>query len=153
MYPAVMDFIRREYPYNHPQTKTSYSKFTNETVMDKNDVPKSIIKEYCERRNYPKYIKTLESLQLIFKDLIKIYSESWVKSSKDTVTCNYSITPISYEEGLLTRSMDIETDANHNIFKTVEYFITLQKLPIGKLIPKEIIEFIEQHNALKLLNS
>ena len=44
-----------------------------------------------------------------------------------------------------------ETNPNHAIFKTVEHFITLQKLPVGEPIPKEINEFIEQYNALKLL--
>lgn len=153
MYPDVMAYIRKEYPYNHPQTKTSYAKITNEEDMDDREVPNSIIEEYNKRIGYSKYIKALEEIQLIFEKLAETYTESWVMSSKGTVACNYAITPFGEKETSEVKSLARETNPNHTIFKTVEHFITLQKLPVGEPIPEEINEFIEQYNALKLLES
>lgn len=151
MYPDVMAYIRKEYPYNHPQTKTSYASITDKEDMDDREVPNSVIEEYNKRRNYSKYYNTLEVLQNIFEKLAETYAESWVVSSKGTVACNYAITPFDDKETSEAKSLAHETNPDHFIFKTIEHFITLQKLPVGEPIPEEINEFIEQYNALKLL--
>lgn len=151
MYPDVMAFIRKEYPYSHPQIKINYTRIVNEVDMDDRKVPKSVIEEYYKRRNYSKYHDALKELQLIFEKLAETYSESWVVSSKGTVACNYAITPFGDKEISEAKSLAHIVDANHNMFKVVEHFITLQKLPVGEPIPEEINEFIEQYNALKLL--
>lgn len=151
MYPDVMAFIKEEYPKSHPQIKTNYVRIVNEEDMDDREVPKSVIEEYYKRRNYSKYHDALEALQNIFEKLAETYTESWVVSSKDTVACNYAIAPFDEKETSETKSLVWETNPNHNIFKTVEHFITIQKLPVGEPIPEEINEFIEQYNALKLL--
>lgn len=151
MYPDIMAYIRKEYIYSHPQTKTSYSRITDEMDIDDRKVPNSVIEEYNKRMGYSKYLKALEELQLIFEKLAETYSESWVVSSKGTVACNYAITPFGDKETSEAKSLAHIVDANHNIFKVVEHFITLQKLPVGEPIPEEINEFIEQYNALKLL--
>lgn len=151
MYPDVMAFIKEKYPNSHPQTKTSYARIVDEEDMNDREVPKSVIEEYYKRKNYFKYHDTLKVLQNIFEELAETYTESWVVSSKGTVACNYAITPFSDKETSEARSLVWETNPNQNIFKTVEHFITLQKLPVGEPIPKEINKFIEQYNALKLL--
>ena len=151
MYPDVMAFIRKEYPYSHPQTKTSYTRIVDEEDMDDREVPKTVIEELYKRRNYSKYHNALKTLQDIFEKLTETYTESWVVSSKGTVACNYAITPFGEKETSEAKSLVWETNPNHNIFKTIEHFITLQKLPVGEPIPEEINEFIEQYNALKLL--
>jgi hypothetical protein len=151
MYPDVMAYIRKEYPYNHPQIKTSYARIFDEVDIEVREVPKSVIEEYYKRKNYSKYHDTLEVLQNIFEKLAETYTESWVVSSKGTVACNYAITPFGDKETSEAKSLAHIVDANHNIFKVVEHFITLQKLPVGEPIPEEVNEFIEQYNALKLL--
>lgn len=151
MYPDIMAYIRKEYPYNHPQTKTSYARIFDEVDIEVREVPKSVIEEYYKRRNYSKYYDALEALQNIFEKLAETYTESWVVSSKGTVACNYAITPFSEKETSEAKSLSRETNPDHIIFKTVEHFITLQKLPVGEPIPEEVNEFIEQYNALKLL--
>lgn len=151
MYPDVMTYIRKEYPYSHPQTKTSYTSIIDEEDMDDRKVPNSVIKEYNKRMGYSKYLKALKAIQCIFEELAKTYTESWVVSSRSTVVCNYALTPLSKKETSEAKSLAHETNPNHTIFKAVEHFITLQKLPIGEPIPEEINEFIEQYNALKLL--
>lgn len=151
MYPNVMAFIKEEYPKSHPQAKTSYASIVDEEDIDDREVPKSVIEEYYKRRNYSKYHDALEALQNIFEKLAETYTESWVVSSKGTVACNYAITPLDEKETSEAKSLVWETNPNHNIFKTVEHFITLQKLPVGEPIPEEITKFIEQCNALKLL--
>lgn len=151
MYPDTMAYIRKEYPYNHPQTKTSYYTIIYEEDIDDRRVPNSVIEEFYKRKNYSKYHDALEALQNIFKKLAETYTESWVVSSKGTVACNYAITPFDDKETSEAKSLAHETNPNHFIFKTVEHFITLQKLPVGEPIPEEINEFIEQYNALKLL--
>lgn len=151
MYPDVMAYIRKEYPYSHPQTKTSYSRITDEEDIEDREVPNSVIEEYNKRMGYSKYLEALKALQNIFEKLAKTYTESWVVSSKGTVACNYAITPFGDKETSETKSLAHTINPNHTIFKTVEHFITLQKLPVGELIPEEINKFIEQYNALKLL--
>lgn len=151
MYPDVMAYIRKEYPYSHPQTKTSYTRIVDEEDMDDKEVPKTVIEELYKRRNYSKYHNALKTLQDIFKKLAETYTESWVVSSKGTVACNYAITPFGDKETSEAKSLAREINPDHFIFKTVEHFITLQKLPVGEPIPEEINEFIEQYNALKLL--
>ena len=151
MYPDVIAFIKEEYPKSHPQTKTAYARIVDEEDMDDREVPKSVIEELYKRRNYSKYHNALKTLQDIFKKLAETYAESWVVSSKGTVACNYAITPFGEKETSEAKSLVWETNPNHNIFKTVEHFITLQKLPVGEPIPEEINKFIEQYNALKLL--
>ena len=151
MYPNVMAFIRKEYPYNHPQTKTSYARIVDEEGMDDREVPKTVIEELYKRRNYSKYHNALKTLQDIFEKLAETYTESWVVSSKGTVACNYAITPFGDKETSEAKSLAHEINPDHFIFKTVEHFITLQKLPVGEPIPEEINEFIEQYNTLKLL--
>lgn len=151
MYPDVMDFIKEEYPKSHPQIKTSYARIVDEEGMDDREVPKSVIKEFYKRKNYSKYHDALKALQNIFEKLAETYTESWVVSSKGTVACNYAITPFGKKETSEAKSLAHETNPDHFIFKTVEHFITLQKLPVGEPIPEEINEFIEQYNALKLL--
>lgn len=151
MYPDVMAFIKEEYPKSHPQTKTSYVRIVDEEDINDREVPKSVIEEYYKRRNYSKYHDALKVLQDIFEKLAETYTESWVVSSKGTVACNYAITPFGEKETSESKSLVWETNPNHNIFKTIEHFITLQKLPVGEPIPEEINEFIEQYNALKLL--
>lgn len=151
MYPDVMAFIKEEYPKSHPQAKISYTRIVNEEGMDDREVPNSVIEEYYKRRNYSKYHDALKVLQDIFEKLAETYTESWVVSSKGTVACNYAITPFGEKETSEAKSLVWETNPNHNIFKTIEHFITLQKLPVGEPIPEEINEFIEQYNALKLL--
>ena len=86
-----------------------------------------------------------------FEELIETYGESWVVSSRGTVVCNYALTPFSGKINQSVKGLDSETNPNCNMFKAVEHFITLQKLPIGEPIPEEVNEFIEQYNALKLL--
>ena len=151
MYPDSMAYIRKEYPYNHPQTKTSYARITDEEDIDDRKVPNSVIKEYNKRTGYSKYIKALNMIQLIFEELVETYGESWVMSSKGTVVCNYALTPVSDKINQSVKGLDSETNPNHAMFKAVEHFITLQKLPVGEPIPEEINEFIEEYNALKLL--
>lgn len=151
MYPGVMAFIKEKYPKSHPQTKTSYARIVNEEDIDDREVPNSVIEEYYKRRNYSKYHDALKVLQDIFEKLAETYTESWVVSSKGTVACNYTIIPFGEKETSKAKSLARETNPNHLIFKTVEHFITLQKLPVGEPIPEEINEFIEQYNALKLL--
>ena len=151
MYPDVMAYIRKTYPYNHPQIKTSYTRITDEGDMDDREVPNSVIEEYNKRMGYSKYLKALDTIQGIFEELAETYSESWAVSSRGTVVCNYAITPYGDKETLEAKSLARIVDANHTIFKAVEHFITLQKLPVGEPIPEEINEFIEQCNALKLL--
>lgn len=151
MYPNIMAYIRKEYPYSHPQIKTSYARIIDEEDIEYREVPNSVIKEYNKRMGYSKYLKALKAIQRIFEELVKTYTESWVMSSKGTVACNYAITPFDKKETSEAKSMANETNPNHAIFKTVEHFITLQKLPVGEPIPEEINEFIEQYNALKLL--
>ena len=151
MYPDVMAFIRKEYPYNHPQIKTSYTRIVDEEDIEDREVPKSVIEEFYRRRNYSKYHNALKTLQDIFEKLAETYIESWVVSSKGTVVCNYAITPFDDKETSEAKSLAHEINPNHAIFKTIEHFITLQKLPIGEPIPEEINEFIEQYTALKLL--
>lgn len=151
MYPDTMAYIRKQYPYNHPQTKTSYARITDEEDIDDREVPNFVIREYNKRMGYSKYIKALNMIQTIFEELVETYSESWVMSSKGTVVCNYAITLFSGKINQSVKDLDSETNPDHFIFKTVEHFITLQKLPVGEPIPEEINEFIEQYNALKLL--
>lgn len=154
MYPDAMAYIRKEYPYSHPQTKTSYARIariTDEEDIEDIEVPNSVIKEYNKRMGYSKYLKALKALQNIFEKLAETYTESWVVSSKGTVACNYAITPFGDKETLEAKSLAHIINPNHTIFKTVEHFITLQKLPVGEPIPEEINKFIEQYNALKLL--
>lgn len=151
IYPDSMAYIRKEYPYNHPQTKTSYDRITDEEDIDDRKVPNSVIKEYNKRTGYSKYIKALNMIQLIFEELVETYGESWVMSSKGTVVCNYALTPLSGKINQSVKDLDSETNPNHAMFKAVEHFITLQKLPVGEPIPEEINEFIEEYNALKLL--
>lgn len=151
MYPDIMAYIRKKYPYSHPQTKTSYSRITDEMDIDDREVPNSVIKEYNKRMGYSKYLKALSTIQRIFEELIETYGESWVVSSRGTVVCNYALTPFSGKINQSVKGLDSETNPNCNMFKAVEHFITLQKLPIGEPIPEEVNEFIEQYNALKLL--
>lgn len=151
MYPDIMAYIRKKYPYSHPQIKTSYSRITDEMDIDDREVPNSVIKEYNKRMGYSKYLKALSTIQRIFEELIETYGESWVVSSRGTVVCNYALTPFSGKINQSVKGLDSETNPNCNMFKAVEHFITLQKLPIGEPIPEEVNEFIEQYNALKLL--
>lgn len=151
MYPDTMAYIKKEYPYYHPQTKTSYTRIFDKEGMDDRRVPKSVIEEYNKRMDYPKYLKALSAIQRIFEELIETYGESWVVSSRGTVVCNYALTPFSGKINQSVKGLDSETNPNHTIFKAVEHFITLQKLSIGEPIPEEVNEFIEQYNALKLL--
>lgn len=151
MYPDTMAYIRKEYPYNHPQTKTSYYTIIDEEDIDDREVPNSVIEEYNKRIGYSNYIKALRTIQLIFEELVETYSESWVMSSKGTVVCNYAFTPCSGKINQSVKSLSSETNPDHIMFRAVEHFITLQKLPVGEPIPEEINEFIEQYNALKLL--
>lgn len=151
MYPDIMAYIRKKYPYSHPQIKTSYSRITDEMDIDDREVPNSVIKEYNKRMGYSKYLKALSTIQRIFEELIETYGESWIVSSRGTVVCNYALTPFSGKINQSVKGLDSETNPNCNMFKAVEHFITLQKLPIGEPIPEEVNEFIEQYNALKLL--
>jgi hypothetical protein len=151
MYPDTMAYIRKEYPYHHPQTKTSYTRILDKEDMDDRRVPKSVIEEYSKRIVYSKYLKALSAIQRIFEELVETYGESWVISSRGTVVCNYALTPFSGKINQSVKSLNSETNSNCNMFKAVEHFITLQKLPVGEPIPEEINEFIEQYNALKLL--
>lgn len=151
MYPDVMAYIRKEYPYSHPQAKTSYASIVDEEDMDDRELPKTVIEEYYKCRNYSKYHDALKVLQDIFEKLTETYAESWVVSSKGIVACKYAIVPFGNKETSEAKSLARETNPHHAIFKTVEHFITLQKLPVGEPIPEEINEFIKQYNALKLL--
>jgi hypothetical protein len=151
MYPDVMAFIKENYPKSHPQSKTSYASIVDKEDMNDREVPKSIIEEFYTRKNYSKYHDALEALQNIFEKLAETYTESWTVSSKGTVACNYAITPFGDKETSEAKSLAHIVNANHIIFKAVEHFITLQKIPVGEPIPEEINEFIEQYNALKLL--
>lgn len=151
MYPDIMAYIRKEYPYQHPQLKTSYTRILDKEDMDDRRVPKSVIEEYNKRMGYSKYLEALEAIQRIFEELVVTYGESWVVSSKGTVVCNYALTPFVEKINQSVKGLNSETNPNHAMFKATEYFITLQKLPVGEPIPKKITEFIEQCNALKLL--
>lgn len=151
LYPNVMAYIREKYPHEHPQTKTLYARMFNEEDMDDEDVPQFVRDELYKREENLEYVKALEILQATFEELIKVYCEGWTVSSKGTVVCNYAIKPFGEEASDTDKKVDEVTNPNATIFKVVEYFIALQLLPVGEPIPKKITEFIEQYNALKLL--
>lgn len=151
MYPDVMAYIRGNYSYEHPQAKTSYERIYDEEDMDVRKVPYCVRDELYEREKNLEYVKALKSLQSIFEDLVKDYREGWVVSLNGTVACNYAIKPFGEDEPTTSKNMQDDADENSIMFKVVEHFIALQKLPVGEPIPKEITEFIEQCNALKLL--
>ena len=151
MYPNVMAYIRGEYPDEHPQTKILYARMYDEEDMDDRDVPQFVRDELYKREENLEYVRALEVLQATFEGLIRVYREGWTVSSKGTVVCNYAIKPFDEEASDTDKKVDEVTDPDSTIFKIVECFIALQLLPVGESIPKEVTEFIEQCNALKLL--
>ena len=151
MYPDVMAYLKKEYPDEHPQTKTLYAMMYDEEDMDDRDVPQSVRDELYKREKNLEYVRALEMLQATFEGLIKVYREGWTVSSKGTVVCNYAIKPFGEKASDTDKKIDKVTDPDSTIFKVVECFIALQLLPVGEPIPEEVNKVIEQFNALKLL--
>lgn len=153
MYPSVLaHHIEAEFD-THPQARIATYRYRDLREGISADVPENVLKKYINRKDNIKYIETLSKLQEIYDSISEDYIEGLVKSSKGIVVGNFCNSPWEANFYNDRKPFREEKDMNPLAFRAVECFMALQKLPPSKPIPKYIFKFIEQYEALKLLES
>ena len=144
---------KRKYYYPFQEDIATYC-YGEHSIERERNVPKKAIIKYYKRAYDTEFINTLRSLENIYKNIVSKYQEGWCVNRKGVVVSNYDSSPtpnnpLSHSLMPFPKAKDMNPDA----FKVVEYFIQMQKLHVNWKIPEEIKSFIEQYNALKLLES
>lgn len=127
----------------------SYRYYQNE--INPNTVTKYALDAYLKRKDNQEFIKVLHQFQNIYFDIISKYQRGCYSNSEGIYVGNYIVTMDTHHKPVLEYKS--EKDMNPMAFTAVKYFMELQSLPYNRSIPKHIYEFIEQHEAVKLLES
>lgn len=140
---------KQYYPFQEDVGTSYYGEYS---IERESDVPKEVIIKFYRRAYDTEFINTLRSLENIYKSIISKYQEGWCVNRKGVVVSNYLSSPSPIHPSFASlMPFPKAKDMNPDAFKVVEYFMKMQKLHVNWKIPEEIKLFIEQHNALKLL--
>ena len=161
MNPALITYAKEQGKFKHKwkhyypfQEDIGTSCYGEYSIERESGVPKEIIIKFYKRAYDTEFLNTLRSLEKIYKGIVSKYQEGWCVNRKGVVVSNYVSSPtpnnpLSHSLMPFPEAKDMNPDA----FKVVEYFMRMQKLHVNWKIPEEIKSFIEQYNALKLLES
>ena len=159
MNPALITYAKEQgkfkhkrknyYPFQEDIGTSCYSEYS---IEKGSDVPKEVIIKFYKRVYDTEFLNTLRSLEKIYKGIVSKYQEGWCVNRKGVVVSNYVSSPaLNNPSSASLMPFPKAKDMNPDAFKVVEYFMRMQKLHVNWKIPEEIKLFIEQYNALELL--